>query len=57
MSSQSSDLESALRRTLFTAALFNELKFISVVVEMCPLFESTSGNFDFCVVVVYCSMF
>ena len=57
MSSQSSDLESALRRTLVTAALFNELKSISVVVEMCPLFESTSSDFDFCVVAVYCLMF
>ena len=56
-SSQSSDLESALRRTLFTAALFNELKSISVVVEMFPLFESTSSDFDFSVVAVYCLMF
>ena len=33
VSSQSFDLESDLRRTLFTAALFNELKFISVLVK------------------------
>ena len=46
MSSQSFDLESAFHGTLFTAALFNELKFISVLVRMCPLFYSTSGNFD-----------
>ena len=32
MSFQSFDLENALRRTLFIAALFNELNFISVLV-------------------------
>lgn len=37
LSFQSFDLESALQRTLFTAALFNELNFISVLVETCPL--------------------
>lgn len=31
-------LESALQRTLFTAALLNELKLTSVLVAMCPLF-------------------
>lgn len=40
----SSHLESALPRTLFTAALFNELKLISVPVGMCPLFPFTTSN-------------
>lgn len=42
---QSFDLESALHRTLFTAALCNELKRISVLVNMCPSFQSTRSHF------------
>lgn len=42
--SVTSHLESALLRPLFTAALFDGLKLISVLVRMCPLFQSASSS-------------